>query len=140
MGLDGFQKINKKRQSDLSVVEVDILRGASATITSGQLAVVLYQAQAITEKLQGRALRAGIYTQAGDLISDSHEVIFDLTSENPRDREIQVRFVLSRKADECNGQEVILRVDEKLAGTSHYKEYKSLRYMVRRSFTSDFDF
>lgn len=133
-------KINKKRQSDLSVVEVDILRGASATITSGQLAVVLYQAQAVTEKLQGRALRAGIYTQAGDLISDSHEVIFDLTSENPRDREIQVRFVLSRKADECNGQEVILRVDEKLAGTSHYKEYKSLRYMVRRSFTSDFDF
>ncbi|MFA6201639.1 MAG: BREX-1 system phosphatase PglZ type A [Gallionella sp.] len=133
-------KINKKRQSDLSVVEVDILRGANATITSGQLAVVLYQAQAATEKIQGRVLRAGIYTQAGDLISDSHELRFDLTSENPRDREMQIRFVLSRKADDCNGQEVILRVDEKLAGTSHYKEYKSLRYMVRRSFVSDFDF
>ncbi len=133
-------KINKKRQSDLSVVEVDILRGASSTITSGQLAVVLYQAQAATEKIQGRVLSAGIYTQAGDLISDSHELRFDLTSDNPRDREMPVRFVLSRKADECNGQEVILRVDEKLAGTSHYKEYKSLRYMVRRSFTSDFDF
>lgn len=133
-------KINKKRQSDLSVVEVDILRGANSTITSGQLAVVLYQAQAATEKIQGRVLRAGIYTQAGDLISDSHELRFDLTSENPRDREMPVRFVLSRKADDCNGQEVILRVDEKLAGTSHYKEYKSLRYMVRRSFVSDFDF
>ena len=133
-------KINKKRQSDLSVVEVDILRGASSTITSGQLAVVMYQAQAVTEKIQGRTLRAGIYTQAGDLITDSHELMFDLTSENPRDREMQVRFVLSRKADECNGLEVVLRVDEKLAGTSHYKEYKSLRYLVRRSFTSDFDF
>lgn len=133
-------KINKKRQSDLSVVEVDILRGTNSMITSGQLAVVLYQAQAVTEKIQGRTLRAGIYTQAGDLISDSHELMFDLTSENPRDREMPVRFVLSRKADECNGQEVILRVDEKLAGTSHYKEYKSLRYMVRRSFVSDFDF
>lgn len=133
-------KINKKRQSDLSIVEVDILRGANSTITSGQLAVVLYQAQAVTEKIQGRSLRAGIYTKSGDLISDSHELIFDLVSDNPRDREMQVRFVLSRKADECNGQEVILRVDEKLAGTSHYKEYKSLRYMVRRSFTSDFDF
>ena len=133
-------KINKKRQSDLSVVEVDILRGASSTITSGQLAVVLYQAQAATEKIQGRVLRAGIYTQAGDLISDSHELRFDLTSDNPRDREMHVRFVLSRKADDCNGQEVILRVDEKLAGTSHYKEYKTLRYMVRRSFVSDFDF
>ena len=27
-----------------------------------------------------------------------------------------------------------------LAGTTHYKEYKSVRYLVRRSFTSDFDF
>ena len=38
-------KINKKRQSDISAVEVDILRGASSVITSGQLAVALYQAQ-----------------------------------------------------------------------------------------------
>ena len=43
----------KKRQSDLSVVEVDILRGANATITSGQLAVMLYQAQAATETVPG---------------------------------------------------------------------------------------
>ena len=53
---------------------------------------------------------------------------------------MQVRFVLTRKADEANGQEVILRLEEKHAGTSHYKEYKSLRYLMRRSFTSDFDF
>jgi uncharacterized protein (TIGR02687 family) len=133
-------KINKKRQSDLSVVEVDILRGTTSTITSGQLAVVMYQSQAVTDKIQARTLRAGIYTHSGDLISDSHELTFDLASENPRDRESHVRLVLTRKADEANGQEVVLRLDEKLAGTSHYKEYKSLRYVVRRSFTSDFDF
>lgn len=85
-------------------------------------------------------LRAGIYTEAGELISDSHELTFDLASDNPRDREIQVRFVLTHKADEVNGQEVILKLEEKHAGTSHYREYKSLRYQVRRSFTSDFDF
>lgn len=133
-------KINKKRQSDISAVEVDILRGSSSMITSGQLAVVLYQAQPVTDKVQPRILRAGIYTQAGDLISDSHDLTFDLTSENPREREIQVRFVLTRKAEEANGQEVILKLEEKHAGTSHYKEYKSLRYLMRRSFTSDFDF
>ena len=133
-------KINKKRQSDLSVVDVDILRGTTSTITSGQLAVVMYQSQAVTDKIQARILRAGIYTHSGDLISDSHELTFDLASENPRDRESHVRLVLTRKADEANGQEVVLRLDEKLAGTSHYKEYKSLRYLVRRSFTSDFDF
>ncbi len=133
-------KINKKRQSDISSVEVDILRGASSVITSGQLAVALYQAQPVTDKVQPRTLRAGIYTQAGELISDSHDLTFDLTSDNPRERELQVRFVLTRKADEANGQEVILRLEEKHSGTSHYKEYKSLRYLIRRSFTSDFDF
>ena len=133
-------KVNKKRQSDVSAVEVEILRGASSVITSGQLAVTLYQSGPVTEKVQPRHLRAGIYTQAGDLISDSHELSFDLTSENPRERELQVRFVLSRQADEANGQEVFLRLEEQHAGTSHYKEYKSLRYLMRRSFTSDFDF
>jgi len=51
-----------------------------------------------------------------------------------------VRFILSRKADEANGQNVILKLEEKLAGTSHYKEYKTLSYLMRRAFTSDFDF
>ncbi|MHB1563770.1 MAG: BREX-1 system phosphatase PglZ type A [Leptospirillum sp.] len=133
-------KINKKRQSDVTAVEVDILRGASSVITSGQLAVTMYQAGPVTDKIQPRVLRAGIYTEAGDLISDRHDLTFDLSSDNPRGRELQVRFVLTRKADEANGQEVILRLEEKHAGTSHYKEYKSLRYLIRRSFTSDFDF
>lgn len=133
-------KVNKKRQSDVTAVEVEILRGTSSMITSGQLAVTLYQAGPVTDKIQPRVLRAGIYTEAGELISDSHDLTFDLSSDNPRERELQVRFVLTRKADEANGQEVILRLTEKHAGTSHYKEYKSLRYLMRRSFTSDFDF
>ena len=133
-------KINKKRQSDVVAVDVDILRGASSVITSGQLAVTLYQTGPVTDKVQPRMLRAGLYTSSGELISDSHELTFDLSSENPRERELQLRFVLSRKADEANGQEVILRLEEKHAETSHYKEYKSLRYTMRRSFTTDFDF
>ena len=85
-------------------------------------------------------MRAGIYNLAGELISDSHELAFDLSSDNPREREIKVRFVLTKKADEANGQNVTLRLEEKLGGTSHYREYKSIRYLMRRSFTSDFDF
>lgn len=133
-------KINKKRQSDITSVEIEILRGSTSVITSGQLAVTLYQSSPVTDKIQPRVLRAGIYTENDDLISDSHDLTFDLTSENPRERELQVRFVLTRKADEANGQEVILKLEEKHANTSHYKEYKSIRYVMRRSFTSDFDF
>jgi hypothetical protein len=109
-------------------------------ITSGQLAVTLYQSEPATDKVQPRLLRAGIYTEEGVLISDSHALVFDLASENPRERELQVRFMLTRKADEVNGKEVILKLEERHAGTSYYKEYKSLRYLMRRSFTSDFDF
>jgi len=133
-------RINKKRQSDVSRVEVEFIGGAGKTITSGQVAVVLYQTQAVTDKIQGRKLRGGIYAQNGELISDSHELIFDLTSENPREREMPVRFVLSRKADEANGQQATLRLEELVDGTSHFREYKTLSYTIRRSFTSDFDF
>ncbi|MEA2031717.1 MAG: BREX-1 system phosphatase PglZ type A [candidate division Zixibacteria bacterium] len=133
-------KINKKRQTDISVVDVDILRGSSSVITSGQLAVALYQKQPIADKVQSRKLRAGIYTQEGELISDRHELTFDLNSENPRERELQIRFVMTKQADKANEHDVILKLEEKELGTSHYKEYKSIRYLMRRSFTSDFDF
>ncbi len=133
-------KINKKRTSDITSVEVEILPGASSIITAAQLTVVFYQAKASTDKVQPRTLQAGIYTQKGELISDSHDITFDLGSENSRDREVPVTFVLMRKADEVNGQEVHLRLNEKLSGTSQYKKYKSIAYTMRRSFTSDFDF
>ena len=133
-------RINKKRQSDVVQVEVDILRGSSSLITSGQLTVNFYQVQAVEEKVQPRELRAGIYSPTGELISDLHQLKFDMDSENPRQREVPARFVLSRKADASNGQEVYLRLEEKVGETSHYREYKSLPYVIRRSFTSDFEF
>lgn len=133
-------KINKKRQSDTSAVEVEILRSGSSVITSGQLAVTLYQAEPVTDKVQPRRLRAGIYTESNQLISDQHEVVLDLIAENPRERELKLRFLLTQEADAANGQEVILRLDEPVSGTNQFKKYKSLRYTLRRSFTSDFDF
>lgn len=131
--------INKKRQSDVGRVGVELI-GGGKTITTGQLAVVLYQAEPVTEKRQPRQLRVGLYTLAGELISDTHELTFDMTSENPRGRELAVRFILSRKADACNNQQVELRLEEPVDGTSHYTLYQATRYTIRRSFTSEFDF
>lgn len=132
-------RINKKRSSDLETVNVDILRSPSSVISTGQLSVALYQDQPVSAKVQPRTLRAGIYTQTGELISDRHELTFDLTSDNPREREVTVRFVLSRKADQANEQEVFLKLEEPVPDTTHYREYKSVRYILRRSFTSDFE-
>lgn len=133
-------KINKSRQSDTSHVEVEIIASTTQVITSGQISVRFYQQEAVTEKSRSRHLRAGIYSQSGELISDSHDLVFDFRSDNPREREHQVRFLMSRKADEYNGQEVILKLEERHGETSHYREYRSARYVLRRSFTNDFDF
>lgn len=133
-------KVNKKRQSDVSRVEIELISGGGKTITTGQLAVTLYQAQVVTDKLQSRRLRVGIFNQQGELISDSHELLFDLVAESPRDREFPLRLLLSRQADEANNQQVTLRLEEPVDGTSHHQEYKAVRYTIRRSFTSEFDF
>jgi len=132
--------INKKRQSDVGRVEVELIGGGGKTITTGQLAVVLYQTEPVTEKRQPRQLRAGLYTLSGEPISDTHELAFDLASGNPREREVAVRFILSRKADACNNQQVELRLEEPVEGTSHHTRYLAVRYTIRRSFTSEFDF
>ena len=132
-------EIKKKRASDVSKVEVEILTGSTSVISSGQLAVVFYQSNPATDKRKPRELRAGIYTADDELISDSHEITFDLTSDNPREREIRVRFVLSRKADEVNNKEVYLRLEERHGKTTHFVLYKSAIYRIQRSFTSDFD-
>ena len=133
-------QINKKRQSDVSQVEVEILRGATNTITAGQLTVAFYQSEPVTAKVQPRLLRAGLFTQSNILISDQHELTFDLTADHPRQREVRQQFILTREAESANNQEVILRLEEQVEGTSHYRLYRSARYTLRRSFTSDFDF
>ncbi|WP_153558045.1 BREX-1 system phosphatase PglZ type A [Roseimaritima sediminicola] len=132
-------QVKKRRETDVSAVNVDIMPTTTSVISTGQLSVAFYQSEPVTEKVQARTLRVGIYAGDGELISDSHELVFDLSSENARERELKVRLVLSKQADEYNQQPVTLKLEEPVAGTNHFKEYKSAQFTLRRSFTSDFD-
>jgi len=132
-------QIRKRRAADVSAVDVDLLPQTTSVISTGQLALVFYQTAPITEKVQARKLRIGLYAGDGELISDSHEITFDLLSENPRERELKLRLVLSKIADAYNQQQVVLKMEEVVAGTTHYQEYKTAPFTLRRSFTSDFD-
>ncbi|MBN2887024.1 MAG: BREX-1 system phosphatase PglZ type A [Chromatiaceae bacterium] len=132
--------VHKTRTSDTETVEVNILTGATRMITTNQHSVVLYQAQPASEKCRALQLRAGLYAADGALISDQHDLLFDLVSENPRDRERPVRFLLSRAADAYDGQEVELRLETRFGKTSTYQTYKSASYRLRRAFGGDFDF
>ena len=132
-------QIRKRRAADVSAVEVDLLPPTTSVISTGQVALAFYQTAPMTEKVQARKLRIGFYAGDGELISDSHEINFDLLSDNARERELKLRLVLSKIADDYNQQQVMLRMEEQEAGSTHFKEYKTIPFTLRRSFTSDFD-
>lgn len=133
-------RVGKRREADLAQVEVQIIISGKSQITSGQIAVTLYQAHAVSEKVQPRALLAGIYAQDDTLISDEHPLVFDFTSGNARERELPLKLLLSREADKYNNQEVVLKLRERVGRTSHYQDYATHRLQLRRGITTDFDF
>lgn len=131
--------VSKSRESDVEPVEVEILSGDSRQITTNQLGVKLYQREPVDEKVRPRNLKVGLYALNGALLSDEPELRFDTESADPRDREVQVRLLLSKRSDDYNNQDVELRLLERHKDTSTFKEYKSMRYTLRRRQT-DFDF
>ena len=94
----------------------------------------------MSEKQQQRVLRAGIYAEDGTLISDEHILTFDYTSDNTREREMPIKFLLSRAADRFNNQDVFLKLQEQRGKTSHFDDYTSHRFQLRRGIATDFDF
>lgn len=131
--------VSKSRASDVERVEVNILTSAGQQITTNQLGVKLYQCDAVDEKIQPRFLKVGLYSADGTLLSDEQMVEFNAASTDPRDREVSVRLLLSKKSDDFNNQQVHLRLLEQHKQTSAFKEYKSVSYTLRRRHT-DFDF
>ena len=129
--------INKKRQSDISKVEVEMMRSTDI-ISSNQLVVTLYQKDIVNDKVQKRVLLIGLYNKAGELISEQKELIFDSISKETRDREQQVTLLLNKNIDNENNQTVYLKLSEPEEDTTYAKEYKSLVYTVRKTFTMDF--
>lgn len=133
-------RVGKRREADIGKVEVQIIAPNRNLISSGQTSVALYQAQPVSEKQQQRDLVAGIYSQEGTLISDEHQLTFDFASQNPRERELPITFLLSREADRFNNQDVFLKLRERVGKTSHFEDYTSHRFQLRRGISTDFDF
>jgi len=133
-------RVGKQRDADVNQVEVQIIVSGRSQITSGQTAVVFYQATPVSEKMQARELIAGIYASDDSLISDKHVLQFDFASENPREREMPRKFLLSRDADKFNNQDVFLKLRMRVGKTSHREDYTSHRFQLKRGITTDFDF
>lgn len=130
--------VNKKRRSDIRPVEVDLMPETDK-ITTGQLAVKLLQREAVTDKIQPRQVRLGIY--AGETpISDQPVLIFNSSSTDQRERYQSVTLYLSQDADDVNNRAVELRLEERIPNTNQWKTFSKANYTIKRSFMTDFDF
>lgn len=130
--------VNKKRKSDIRPVNVDLMPETDK-ITTGQLAVKLLQREPVTDKIQARQVRLGLYV--GDtLISDQPILNFDSASDDQRDRYQKAVLYLTQDADEYNNRPVELRLEEPIPNTTQWRTFSKGNYTIKRSFTTDFDF
>lgn len=130
--------VNKKRKSDTRQVDVAIWPETDK-ITTGQLSVKLMQSEPVTDKIHARTVRVGLY--AGDvLISGQPILTFDSTSDDQRDRYQIVQLFLTQEAEDFNHRLVELRLEDPIPNTTRWKPFARANYMIKRSFTTDFDF
>ncbi|MFW6371829.1 MAG: BREX-1 system phosphatase PglZ type A, partial [Bacteroidota bacterium] len=132
-------KIIKKKQNTVSQVGIDIIKSTDR-ITTNILAVSFIQSDLVSEQVLPRTLRAGIYADDGELLSDLFKYNFDITEGSERQREVKHRFQLSAKAsNKYKNQRVRLILEEPVEGSNKWKAYKDYFYTLNISFTNDFD-
>ncbi len=132
--------INKKRKSDTRLVNVEVLP-ESDKITTGQIVVKLFQSEPVSDKVQPRTLRAGLYVGETLISNDPQpELNFDSTSPEKRDRYQSVQLLLNKDATDYNNRAVEFRLEERIPNTNHWRVFAKAIYTLKRSFASDFDF
>ena len=132
-------KVSKKREDTTRKVEIDIIQSTSQ-ITSNIQVVSFIQSESVSEIIQSRWIRAGIYAPDGMLLSDYFNYEFNFSEEYQRQREVKYSFRLSSKASEqYNNQTVKLLLEEPVNGTSKWKKYKEFFFLLNISFATDFD-
>ena len=130
--------VNKKRKSDTRLVNVEVWP-ESDKITTGQVVVRMFQTEPVSDKVQPRTLRAGLYV-GETLISNLVDLTFDQTSADKRDRYQSARMLLSQESSDYNNRAVEFRVEERIPNTNQWRVFAKAVYTLKRSFASDFDF
>ncbi|MBZ9730880.1 BREX-1 system phosphatase PglZ type A [Salegentibacter sp. JZCK2] len=132
-------KVSKKRQDTVIKVGIDIIKSADR-ITTNILPVSFIQQELVVENILAREIKAGIYAEDGELLSDQFTFLFDIEEGSERQREVKHRFHLSKKASRnYKNQRVRLVIEEPLENTNKWKVYKEFYYTLSITFSSDFD-
>ncbi|SDS36240.1 BREX-1 system phosphatase PglZ type A [Christiangramia echinicola] len=129
----------RKRTDTVSLVNIDIIKSTDR-ITTNILPVSFIQQDLVGEKILPRHIRAGIYAEDGELLSDQFTFQFDIEEGSERQREVKHQFHLSKKAGgKYKNQRVRLILEEPLEGTTKWKKYRDFYYTLNITFSSDFD-
>ena len=131
-------RVSKKRSTDIRPVGLS-LHTRAGTITTFEVAVDVHQGEPVSDKIQARTVRIGMYSR-DVLISNLQSVVLDSESLEARDRTQKVTLLLTREADAHDGREVEIRVEEQTPNTNHYTTVTKATATLRRTFGNDFDF
>jgi uncharacterized protein (TIGR02687 family) len=132
-------KVNKKRLNTTKQVGVDVIQQTNK-ITTNLLSVSFLQTELVTDIIQPRTIKAALYSNDGELISDQFNFNFDIEEGSERQREVKYRFQLSSSASgKYKNQTVKLVLEEPVEGSSKWRLYREYMYTLNISFSNDFD-
>ena len=133
-------KIGVRKEDTISNIEVDIIKSTDR-ITTNLHPVSFIQQGLVSEQVLPRTIRAGIYAENDELLSDSFRYIFDIAEGSERQREVKHTFTLNKNAaSKYKNQRVRLILEEPIEATDQWKLYKDYNYTLNVSFINDFDF
>lgn len=130
--------VGRNARTDVRPVDIQI-RPSSDKITTANLVVDLFQAAPISDKVQPRDVRAGLY-YGDELLSDEVPLVFNSDADAPRERFQQARLRLRPESDAYNGKQVEFRLKEPIPNTNQWRVIQGGRalFTLRRSFGTDF--
>lgn len=129
--------VKKRRSSDISYVDVDIL-ASSRKITTNQIAIRLYQTDLVEEKVLARKLKVGFYDAEGKLLSEEQVRDFDSVEQDSRKREEILHFGFVSELSSYSGKDIYLRLLENISGTTQFRTYKQYPFRVYTEMERDF--
>ena len=134
-----LKTVVRKRQNTVSQVEIDIIKSTDK-ITTNILPVSFIQSNLVGETVLPREIRAGLYAEDKELLSDQFKFNFNIEEGSERQREVKHNFQLSKKASSSyKNQRIKLILEEPLEATNKWKKYKEFYYTLNITFSNDFD-
>ena len=127
--------IKKKRVSDIKQVNISILN-PQKIITTNQVTISFYQDEPVSTKVLKRKIKAAFYDIKGNLISEIHEITFDIEASESELRVKKQTFVFNPSLE--NDLECELKISSKVEGSNQFVPYEQYPHHLKKTFDLDF--